>query len=89
MAGVAPTPGTTESSVALRLRPDRVHGTLYTDLVTCTPTGEVKGRVEYGTDKPVTARFVRFTVIGHGLIEDGFPGAGHAPWTFLDEVHIR
>ena len=64
-------------------------GTLFTDLTTCAPTGEVKGRVEYGTDRSALARFVRFTVIGHGTIEDGFPGAGHAPWTFLDEVHIR
>lgn len=64
-------------------------GVLFTDLATATTTGEVKGRVEYGVDKPTTARYVRFTVIGHGTIEEGFAGAGHAPWTFLDEIHIR
>lgn len=64
-------------------------GAQFKDLATVPLPPNAKGRTEFGADKKTSARFVRFTVTGHGTIEDGFPGAGHAPWTFLDEIHIR
>jgi len=64
-------------------------GKTFSDIETVRPPTDAHGRIEYGSDKAASARYVRFIVKSHGKIEDGFAGAGNMPWTFLDEIHIR
>jgi hexosaminidase len=33
-------------------------------------------------------RYLRFKIVTFDVIPDGMPGAGHVPWTFLDELMI-
>lgn len=33
-----------------------------------------------------SARYIRFKIISKKQIPDGKPGAGHVPWTFMDEI---
>jgi hexosaminidase len=55
-------------------------------------TAKVKasaGRNAYTFDLGAKTRYVRFTVQHIGKIPDGFPGAGHPAWLFLDEIEVR
>jgi hexosaminidase len=49
----------------------------------------VTGRTELGTDGKYRARYVRFIVRSRATIPEGLPGAGEAPWVFLDEITVR
>ncbi len=64
-------------------------GTTWSDVAQVVPSPDADGRTELGVDRNVRARFVRFTVLSHGPIEAGWPGAGSMPWYFLDEIHLR
>lgn len=38
--------------------------------------------------KKTSARYLKITLINHSAIPAGKPGAGHVPWTFIDELLI-
>lgn len=76
-------------------RPQRVDiatsmdGKKFTLLATVQAPADTMGRVDYGVqERPVRARFVRFTVRQGGPIPPGYPGEGKPAWLFLDEIEV-
>jgi hexosaminidase len=57
--------------------------------VTCPAPKAATDRIVCEFANPVKARYIKVSIQNQGTIPAGYPGEGHKPWLFVDEIEVN